>query len=580
MLVLGINAYHADASAAILKDGRLIAAVEEERFCRIKHWAGFPKLAIQYCLNEAGARLEDVEHFAISRDPSAHFFKKVLFALRHRFDLSYLKNRVKNLTDIKNYGDILTQEMGIHRSDIQGTLHHVEHHHAHMASSFFVSGFEEAAVVSVDALGDYASTMWALGEDRKIHVMQKVLFPHSLGFLYTAGTQFLGFPKYGDEYKVMGLASYGTPRFLNEFRRMIAEQDGCFKLNLKFFRHTNEGISMSWESGEPIIGKLYSPEWEVVLGPARNINDKLEKRHEDLAASLQAVFEEVYFRILEQAYQLTGKSNLCLAGGCAMNSVANGKIFKKTPFKDIYIQAAAGDAGTAIGAAFYVYHQILNQPRSFMMSHAYWGPQFDDEKIRGLLEKTGLNSQWHVKCILNEEELCSEAAKAISDGKVVGWFQGRMEWGARALGNRSILADPRRKDMKDILNARIKHREAFRPFAPSILEESVGSYFEIDYPDPFMLKVYPIKEEKRELIPAVTHVDGTGRLQTVCREDNPRYWKLIKAFERLTGIPIVLNTSFNENEPIVCIPEEALDCFKRTQMQVLVLNHFYIEKKD
>jgi carbamoyltransferase len=347
-----------------------------------------------------------------------------------------------------------------------------------------------------------------------------------------------------------------------------------FELNLDYFRHHRDGISMSWASGEPVIGSLYSDKWQKLLGPARKTGGELTTQHENIAASLQAIFEEVYFTILRRAYNLTQSKKLCLAGGCAMNSVANGKIFDQTPFEDVYIQAAAGDSGTAIGAAFYAYHHVLGNPRQFVMQHAYWGPQFGDFELNGQLNRK------NYKKIEGEEELCHLTAQAIANGKVVGWFQGRMEWGARALGNRSILADPRRSNMKDILNARIKRREPFRPFAPSILEEAVGDYFERSYPDPFMIKVYPIRKEKRETIPAVTHVDGTGRLQTVSRKENPLYWKLIKAFEKLTGVPVILNTSFNENEPIVCTPKEALECFQRTKMDVLVLGNYFIEKTE
>jgi len=365
--------------------------------------------------------------------------------------------------------------------------------------------------------------------------------------------------------------------YLDAFQRIIRlEKDGTFKLNLDYFRHHREGVSMSWEEGAPVVGPLWSAEWERLLGPARKPGDEITPRHQAIAASLQAVFEEAYLDLLLHLAEETGLRRLCLAGGCAMNSVANGKILDQTPFQEVYIQSAAGDAGTAIGAAFSVWHERLGHPRSFVMDHSYWGPQFSNDDIRGVLgsRREGIT----ITELHDEEELCRRTAQAIADGKVVGWFQGRMEWGPRALGNRSILADPRRPEMKDILNERIKRREPFRPFAPSILVEAVGDYFEQRYPDPFMLKVYQIKKEKRSVIPAVTHVDGSGRLQTVDRGANPLYWRLIKTFESLTGVPVVLNTSFNENEPIVRTPSEAMDCFLRTQMDVLVLGNFFIER--
>lgn len=586
MIILGINAYHADASAALLVDGLLVSAAEEERFKRMKHWAGMPAQAVQYCLNEAGLKLEDVDHIAVSRNPRAHFVRKVFYSLAHRPGFGYLKDRVRNLSKIRDVKRTLAQTVGIDRNCVKAPVHHVEHHRSHMASAFFVSEFDDSAVMSVDALGDYVSTMRAHGTGNHMRVLGSVLFPHSLGFLYTAGTQYLGFPKYGDEYKVMGLASYGKPGYVELFRRMIRMKSRAkFELNLDFFRHHRDGVSMSWESGEPVIGPLFSEEWIKALGPRREPGSELTSRHEDIASSLQAVFEEVYFALLNDLYEELRVKRLCLAGGCAMNSVANGKIFDRTSFEEVFIQPAAGDAGTAIGAAFYVYHQVLGRPRRFVMKHAYWGPSFGHSEIEALIGESnhdggqgGLNNGWRVTVVGEELELCRKAARAIADGKVVGWFQGRMELGARALGNRSILADPRRSGMKAILNERIKRRESFRPFAPSITVDDVGQYFEKIYPDPFMIKVYPVREEKRSAIPAVTHVDGSGRLQTVSQAENPLYWRLIKEFEKLTGVPVVLNTSFNENEPIVCRPEEALDCFKRTKMDVLVLGNFVLEK--
>ncbi|MBI3812154.1 MAG: carbamoyltransferase, partial [Nitrospirae bacterium] len=554
MIILGLNAYHADAAAAIVVDGKLVAAVEEERFRRMKHWAGFPSEAVRYCLSEAGISINDVDHVAVSRDPKAHFWKKALFALGHRPKWSYLADRMRNRSKVRDIERELLEVGGWRREGKESLslpptsilkpharIHHVEHHRAHMASGFFVSPFDEAAVISMDALGDFASAMWGEGEGKRIKVKGKILFPHSLGFLYTAATQYLGFPNYGDEYKVMGLAAYGEPEFLDAFRKIIRlKKDGAFELDLSYFRHHSEGVSMTWDGGEPVIGPIYSDQWEYLLGPARKPGGEITKTHQNLAASLQAVFEEVYFSLLNKLHERTQLNKLCLSGGCAMNSVANGKIFNRTPFTEVYIQSAAGDAGTAIGSAFHVQHQILNRPRSFVMNHSFWGPRFGEEELRealGVRRKEMEDQGCSVTEIRNEDELCRKTAAAIADGKIVGWFQGRMEWGPRALGHRSILADPRRADIREVLNTRIKRRETFRPFAPSILIEAVGDYFEKSYPDPFMLKVYPIKKEKRPVIPAVTHVDGTGRLQTVDRESDPRYWKLIKNFEIITGVP-------------------------------------------
>jgi len=595
MIILGLNAYHADAAAAILMDGKLIAAVEEERIRRIKHWAGFPTEAIRYCLSEAGVTLSDLDHIAVSRDPKAHFWRKITFALGHRPKWSYLRDRAKNLGRVRDVKEVLRESVGVRGEGIRAKVHHIEHHRAHMASAFFVSPFDRAAVVSVDALGDYTSAMWGEGDGSRLDIAGEIHYPHSLGFLYTAGTQFLGFPKYGDEYKVMGLAAYGEPLYLDAFRKIIRlKKDGTFELDLRYFRHANEGVSMTWDGGEPVIGPIYSDEWECLFGPARKADEELSRKHENIAASLQAVFEDAYFSILNKLYKRTKLKKLCLSGGCAMNSVANGKMSDRTPFEAVYIPPAPGDAGTAIGSAYDVYHQYLGRPRTFVMDRAFWGPQFGENEIREALGvrgdeglgDEGIGGKRHedqgeirVTEIEDEDELCRRTAEAIADGKIVGWFQGRMEWGPRALGHRSILADARRAEIKDILNARIKRREPFRPFAPAILVEAVGDYFEKDAPVPFMLQVYTINKDKRSVIPAVTHVDGTGRLQTVHRGTDPRFWKLIRAFETITGVPVLLNTSFNENEPIVCKPSEAVDCFLRTKMDVLVMGDFMVERR-
>ena len=573
--MLGLSAFHADASAAAVVDGRFVAGVEEERFRRIKHWAGFPELALRFCLEEMGVDLGAVDGLAVSRNPRAYLLRKAALALSHPRSLGRAVSRVRNLAQIDALEDRVARAFGGARPRV----HQVEHHLAHVGSAFFCSPWEEAMCLTVDGFGDFVSTLLGAGRGSSIEVLQRVHFPHSLGLFYTAVTQFLGFPGFGDEYKVMGLAAYGEPRFAAALGRVVpAKGDGTFRLDLRYFRHLSEGVDMSWNDGAPALGTVYAPLLAELLGPARRPDEPLADRHRDLAASLQQVYEERFFALVRALQRRTGLKRLTLAGGCGMNSLANGKLFDRTDVEDVYIQAAAGDAGTALGAALYVHHAVNGRPRGFVMEHCYWGPRHDAAAVRRAVAERipgfagdGTYGELAIETVEDEDRLAAETAAAIARGEVVGWFQGRSEWGPRALGNRSIVADPRRADMKDLLNRKIKRRESFRPFAPSILEERTGDWFTLAYPDPFMIKVYPIRPEKRALIPAVTHVDGTGRLQTVSRETNPRYWKLIAAFERQTGVPMVLNTSFNENEPIVNTPAEALDCFLRTRMDRLVL---------
>jgi len=581
MIILGINAYHPDSSACIIKDGRLIAAAEEERFVRIKHWAGFPKESIKYCLKEAGIGIQDIDFITLNRDPKANLHKKLLFAILKRPSFALIRSRFSNILKIVEIKDTLSKEFSIPKERIRAKVYNIEHHRAHMASSFFVSPFEKSSVVSVDGFGDFSSSMVGEGKNNKIDVLYEVNFPHSLGLFYTAFTQFLGFTRFGDEYKVMGLSAYGKPKFSKEMRDiLILKPKGRFKLNFDYFSFYKQSATMEWNNTEPKLKHVFSEKLIKRFGPARRYGDEITSHYCDIAASLQSAYEKAFFHILNYAYKLTAINNLCLAGGCALNSLANGKIFDNTPFREVYIQPGASDAGGSIGSAYYLHNQILGKKREFIMKDAYWGPAFSDDEIKNAIEeRKKYLKDCTVERIENSVELCRRTAEYIAQGKIAGWFQGRMEWGPRALGNRSILADPRRKEMKVILNARIKRREWFRPFAPSILLEKVGEYFEKDYPEPFMLKVYPVKTEKREFIPAVTHVDGTGRLQTVSREENPLYWQLIKEFEKITGVPILLNTSFNENEPIVCAPQEALDCFLRTRMDVLAINNCILKKK-
>jgi carbamoyltransferase len=618
--ILGLNAYHGDSAACLFADGKLIAAAEEERFRRIKHWAGLPIQAIDYCLREGGLTINEIDHIAVNRKPGVNNLRRLLFVLRHRPDPRLMWQKVRNIRKAATVKEALEAHYG---TSLRAESHQIEHHHAHLASAFLVSGFDEAACLSVDGFGDFASTAFGLGGKNGIAIEDRVYFPHSLGIFYSAVTQFIGFPHYGDEYKVMGLAPYGEPKFVRQMSGLVEiANNGKFKLDLRYFRHHTANVSYSWNNCAPEVGKLYREEMAELLGPPRDPDAPLEQRHRDLARSAQIVYEEAFFALLLALHRRYPVPNLALSGGCAMNSVANGKVYLRTPFRKMYLPAAAGDAGGAIGAAALVQAQISNLKSQISnyasgpCHDAYLGPHFSNDEIEHLLSSRGLlppssvgqafspsgrlragglpaepmgtgererspyNSDLRVLVFENDAELCERSARAIAEGLVVGWFQGRMEWGPRSLGNRSILCDPRRGDMKDILNAKIKRRESFRPFAPSILREAVGEWFEQEDDVPFMMQVFQVREEKRALIPAVTHIDGSGRLQTVHRETNPLYHQLISAFSSLTSVPLVLNTSFNENEPVVCRPEEALECFLRTKMDVLVLGNFFVERRS
>lgn len=582
-VILGLNAYHGDSAACIIADGKLVAAAEEERFRRIKHWAGFPSESIRYCLNEAGVKLSDVAVLAINSDKRAARFKRLAYLAKHRPGLDYVLRQLR--TRRKRSG--VAEAIGAAFPDdtFCGRVEFVEHHQAHLASAYYLSPWDRTAVVSIDGFGDFASAAWGLAQDNKIEVDGRVFFPHSLGVFYEVMTQYLGFPNYGDEYKVMGLAPYGKPSLVDLVSQLVrASDDGPFELDLKYFCHSTAQIAPTWEGGEPTKPFLmYTEELERLLGPARKKGEPLSSRHHDLARSTQAVYERAFFNLLRAIYVKHGCDNLALAGGCAFNSVANGKITLETPFKRVYVQSAAGDAGGAVGAALHVHHASSGEKTHAYLRHAYLGPSFSDETIEVLLESRRAEIEGLgciIRRITHEPELFYKTARSIADGRVIGWFQGRMEWGPRALGNRSILGDPRRADMKDILNLKIKRRESFRPFAPSVLREHVKDWFEQDDEVPFMMKVFQIREEQRAKIPAVTHVDGSGRLQTVYPDTNPRYHGLISAFFELTGVPMLLNTSFNENEPVVCKPVEALECFLRTKMDLLVLGSWTVERGE
>lgn len=574
MFILGLNAYHGGASACLIKDGQLVAAAEEERFARIKYWAGFPVEAIKYCLREGGITPYDLDHIGISRNPNANLMRKAVFAARRMPSPRLLFDRARNRRAVGNLQRVFCEHMNVDAGGIRASFHNVEHHRAHLASAFFVSPFENAAILSIDGMGDFTSTMWAAGHGDTFDVLGAINFPHSIGIVYTALSQWLGFRNYGDEGKVMGLASYGEPRFVDKLRRIVRLQvDGTFEIDQGFLRYQAEGGTMTWASGAPRIGRLYSDKLESLIGESRTPGSKLTSYHHDIAASLQVILEEVEFALLAKLRKETGLDALCMAGGVALNSTFNGKVLPQSDFTDIYIHPAAGDGGTSLGVCYHIYHNILGNSRAYVMTDAYTGPWFSNSYIQSALESESLNYE-----TLENTTLAQKVAKLVADGNVVGWFQGRMEWGPRALGNRSIVADPRRADMKDILNARIKHREEFRPFAPSIMEEMTDQYFDQGYPDPFMLKVYNVLPEKQAEIPAVTHVDGTGRLQTVGQQTSPDYWELINAFHERTGVPVVLNTSFNENEPIVCTPHEAIACFLRTHLDAIAIGNYLVQK--
>ncbi len=576
MTILGINAYHADSSAAIFVDGKLIAATEEERFTRVKHWAGFPAKAIAFCLKEAGITLEELDHIAIGRDPKAKLKNKMAFLAKNPLaNVGMVMDRIKNAKSVASLEDEFEKAFGVSADLIKPKIHQVEHHRSHLASAFFASPFEEAAILSIDGSGDFTTTMIATGKGNHIEVIDSVDFPVSAGLFYTAFTQYLGFPHYGDEYKVMGLAPYGEPKYVDEIKQILKfTDDGLFDWDNKYFTPATK-IKLDYENNIPTVSQLYTDKIEKLFGPARKKGEELTQKHKDLASSVQRACEELIMHILNSLQKRTGLKNVCIAGGVAQNSVANGKILSQTGFENVYIPSAGHDAGISMGSALYVYNQVLEQPRAEAIYTAYTGSKFSNDEIEEYLKDRGIKYTRYN----DDEELYDKITDKLLEPGVVGWFSGRAEFGPRALGARSIIADPRNDKAKELLNSKIKRRESFRPFAPSILKEYVPEYFTKVEDVPFMEKVLPIKPEKYEEIPAVTHVDGTGRLQTVMKDVSPRYYSLIENFRKKTGTPILLNTSFNENEPIVNSPEEALNCFLRTDMDMLVLENIIVEEK-
>ncbi len=576
MNILGINAYHGDSAAAIIVDGEVVNAIEEERINRIKHWAGFPSESIRWCLKDAGLSIEDIDYITIGRNPSAHLVKKMLGSLKRIINPQFVANRLINLKKALSLKDEISRATGVDKKRIKAKIRYIEHHRSHLASAFFSSPYDKSAIISIDGFGDFSSSMFGIGKGNKIKVLGSVTYPHSLGVFYTAFTQFLGFPYYGDEYKVMGLAPYGKPVYVDKLRDVIRlSDDGKFELNEDYFLHSSKGVMMTWENCAPFIDRLYSDRMIKEFGKPRSKDEPLTEYHKDLAASVQRLCEEIIFGMLNYLQSITGETNICIAGGVAQNSVANGKIRENTKFSKVYIPPAGYDAGNAIGSALWFYHNELGNENRYFINNSYFGAHYSSDEIEKLLKEK--NILYH-KC-QNEDELIDKTARLLANGAVIGWFQGRTEFGPRALGNRSVLTHPGRKDAKDLINSKIKRRESFRPFAPSILREYVSEYFEQDDDVFFMEKVFKIKEDKRGLIPAVTHIDGTGRLQTVHKDISPRYYRLIDRFRELTGLPILLNTSFNENEPIVNSPREALDCYLRTEMDALVMDDIVVIRK-
>ncbi|MCP5068369.1 MAG: carbamoyltransferase [bacterium] len=561
MNVLGISCFYHDSAAALLRDGELVAAAHEERFSRKRHDAGIPKHAVAYCLEEAGIRLADVDTLVFYDKPFVKF-ERILMTYLATFPRSlpsFAKAMPLWLKEKLNVRKALETELGF-----EGELLFAEHHQSHAASAFLPSPFEEAAILTIDGVGEWATTTQGVGRDNKFELIHEVRFPHSLGLLYSAFTYYLGFKVNSAEYKVMGAAPYGKPRYVETIFDHLVDlrDDGSFKLNMKYFAY-DYGLTMTNKRFEKLFGQ-----------PRREGESEMQEFHWDMAASVQKVTEEVVLRIARDLHAKTGMKNLCMAGGVALNCVANGRLIREGPFENLWVQPAAGDAGGALGAALFAEHCVMDRPRKLQMEHAYWGPQYSDEEIRKFLELREAPYRAYPR-----DEMIRETARHLEEQKVIGWFQGRMEWGPRSLGSRSILADARNEESWKRVNLKIKFRESFRPFAPAVLAEKADQWFEIDRESPYMLLVCQVKEGVNA--PAITHVDGSARLQTVTRDSHAEFYDLIHAFDERSGCPVIINTSFNvRGEPIVCTPEDAYLCFMRTQMDVLVLGNQILLKED
>jgi carbamoyltransferase len=561
--VLGVSCFYHDSAAALLRDGEIVAACQEERLSRKKHDSGFPSRAVRYVLKEGGISPDQLDAVGFYDKPLLKF-ERMLSTYVATFPRSFSSFRKAIpvwLHEKLWVPSLIRKELAPYK----GPILFAEHHMSHAASCFLVSPFEEAAILTVDGVGEWATATFATGRGTDIQMFKEIRFPHSLGLLYSAFTYYLGFKVNSAEYKVMGLAPYGKPVHYDRIMKEMVQlnEDGSFKLNMKYFSY-DYGLTMTNGRFDDFFG-----------GPPRKPETWMTEREFDIAASVQKVCEEVVLRMTRYIHKETGLTNLCMAGGVALNCVANGRVIRETPFKSLFVQPAAGDAGGAVGVAHYLYNTIEKKARTRAWTHAYLGPAYGDAEIQEYLDGQGAKYR-----VLSDAELVQGTARLLSEGNVVGWFQGRMEFGPRALGGRSILADPRDPKMRDTLNMKIKFREGFRPFAPSVLADKASEWFDIDCDSPYMLLVAQVREGKR-VIPSVTHVDGSARLQTVTRKESPLYYDVIAEFGRITGVPVIINTSFNvRGEPIVCTPHDAYLCFMRTNMDHLVLGHFLLDKKE
>ena len=572
--VLGLNFLHSDSSACLFENNELVVAAEEERFLRVKHTTLFPFNAIKFCLSHVNINISDISVITINSRPTSSIIKKILFLLQnpsaYKIAINSAKNTQSKLT-LKKYISKIDEN-----HNFNGKIFYADHHKSHIASSLYFSDFEECVNLSVDGFGDFASCAWGYSKNKNLKLDSKIYFPHSLGIYYQAMTQFLGFKNYGDEYKVMGLSPYGKPKYIKEISNLINKTDFGFNLNLKYFEHHKKKILQINKNNQAEYLNLYSNKLVDLLGRARTNNDEITQYHMDLAKSIQSVYEDIFFHLLNIVYRKYQNPNLTLSGGCAMNSVANGKIIKKTPFKNIYISPNPGDGGGSVGSAC-AYLSNKFKKKIYVKNYSYLGPKFNNDEIENIKNKFEYKKKYNIN-FLKDQEVSSYIAKELANSKVIGWFQDKTEWGPRALGNRSILADPRNSNIKKIINSKIKRRESFRPFAPSVIFEEAHKWFDINKEIPFMSEVYQVRKEKQKLLPGITHIDGSGRVQTVKKEDNFKYYNLIRNFFELTNVPVILNTSFNENEPIVNHPIEALNCFHRTEMDILVLENYILSR--